>query len=159
MTDHSEERRGIMRVHARWQLLAKQGLPKRSDIDPKTFGDDWAHCLMIAFDAKTSQPVPLLSGSETPNVSITPKLAKTLLTLIQRHVPRVLANGKPFGYGGAASHEDKDILYRMVLLPLSDDGKQVDALLAAMTYRDIPEPSELRVSDIAWCKSPLDRLQ
>jgi hypothetical protein len=155
MTDHSEERRGIMRVHARWQLLAKQGLPKRSDIDPKIFGDDWALCLMIALDAKTSQPVPLPSGSDTSNVRIAPQLAKTLLTLIQRHVPRVVASGKPFGYGGTASHGDKDVLYRIVLLPLSDDGKQIDALLTAMTYRDLPEPSELRVSDIAWCKSPI----
>jgi len=59
-------------------------------------------------------------------------------------------------YGGTASHEGKDILYRIVVLPLSDDGVRIDALLAAMTYRDIPQASEFRVSDIAWCKSPVN---
>jgi len=41
-------------------------------------------------------------------------------------------------------------------LPLSEDGARIDALLAGMTYRVIPQASELRVSDIAWCKSPLN---
>jgi hypothetical protein len=60
-------------------------------------------------------------------------------------------------YGGTASHEGKDILYRIVLLPLSEDKVKIDGLLAGMTYRDIPQASELRVSDIAWSTSPLNR--
>jgi hypothetical protein len=135
--------------------LAKNRFPSRSEIDPKEFGADWSSCLFMKIDAANAEPRASFSGRGLDEKSISRPLAETLLALAQGHVSRVLATGKPLGYGGTAVHEGKDILYRIVLLPLSEDGAKIDALLAGMTYRDIPDASELRVSDIAWCKSPL----
>jgi hypothetical protein len=155
MTDHSDERRAIIRIHATWLRLAKNRFPSQSEIDPKEFGADWSSCLFMKIDSANAEPRASFSGRGLDEKSISRPLAETLLALAQGHVSRVLATGKPLGYGGTAAHEGKDILYRIVLLPLSEDGAKIDALLAGMTYRDIPVASELRVSDIAWCKSPL----
>lgn len=153
MTDHSEERRAILRIHAVWQRLAAHKLPGRADLDPKAFGDDWSCCTVV----------PITGGgvSETafdPNVP-EQRLASTLLSLSEHRVSRVLATRQALGYGGTASHDGIDILYRIVLLPLSEDGDEIDALLVGVTHREVPPARELRVSDIAWCKSPLNLRQ
>ena len=155
MTDHSDERRAIIRIHAVWLRLAKDRFPSQSEIDPKEFGADWSNCLFIKIDAGSVEPHASFCDRALDQKCISGPLAETLLALAQGHISRVLATGKPLGYGGTAAHEGKDILYRIVLLPLSEDGAKIDVLLAGMTYRDIPDASELRVSDIAWCKSPL----
>jgi len=156
MTESSDERRAIIRIHTVWSRLAENRIPSRSQIDPTDFGADWSSCVFIKLDASGAEPRASFSDRGFDQKRIARPLAETLLGLAQRHIARVLGTGKPVGYGGTATHQDKDILYRIVLLPLSDDGAKIDALLAGMTYRDIPEATELRVSDIAWCKSPFD---
>jgi len=156
MTDHTEERRAIVRIHAVWQLHAQRRIPSLAEVDPKEFGEDWSNCSVMQIDAGSARPHASFSENGPDRNCISPRLAETLLMLTQRHVHRVLATAKPVSYGGTASHEGKDILYRIVVLPLSEDGVRIDALLAGMTYRDIPQASEFRVSDIAWCKSPVN---
>jgi hypothetical protein len=158
MTDHPEERRAILRIHAVWQRLATHGLPSRSALDPKVFGDDWRSCLIVPIVGDNGTPRGFSEKGFDPNIP-RQRLACTLLAQAQHHISRVLATGKAVGYGGTASHDGTDILYRIVLLPLSEDGAHIDALLVGVTYRDVPPASELRVSDIAWCKSPLNLSQ
>ena len=155
MTDHAEERRAILRIHAVWQRLAAHGLPSRSDIDSKEFGDDWRSCLIVPITGDNGKPHGFSEKGFDPNIP-RQRLACTLLSQAQHHISRVLATGQAVGYGGTASHDGTDILYRIVLLPLSEDGARIDALLVGVTFREVPPASELRVSDIAWCKSPLN---
>ena len=155
MTDHPEERRAILRIHAVWQRLATHRLPSRAALDPKEFGGDWRSCLIVPIVGDNGKPRGLSEKAFDPNVP-RERLACTLLSVAQHHISRALATGKAVGYGGTASHDGADILYRIVLLPLSEDGAHTDALLVGVTYREIPPASELRVSDIAWCKSPLN---
>ena len=156
MSDHTEERRAIVRIHAVWQQRAQHRIPSLAEIHPKDFGKDWANCSVMQIEAGTARSHASFCENGVERNCISERLAETLLLLAQRHVQRVLATAKPVGYGGTATHEGKDILYRLVLLPLSEDGVRIDALLAGMTYREIPQASDLRVSDIAWCKSPLN---
>ena len=155
MTDHPEERRAILRIHAVWQRLATHRLPSRSALDPKEFGDDWCSCLIVPIVRDNGKPRGFSEKGFDPNIS-RQRLACTLLSLAQHHISRVLATGQAVGYGGTESHDGIDVLYRIVLLPLSEDGARIDALLVGVTYREVPPASELRVSDIAWCKSPLN---
>jgi hypothetical protein len=154
MTGHSEERRAILRIHAVWQRHTVHGLPGRSALDPKEFGSDWSSCLIVPVVSDNGKPKVSDDGLD-PNIA-EHRLASTLLPLAQHHIARVLATGQAVGYGGTASHNGADVLDRIVLLPLSEDGVRIDALLVGVTFRDVPPASELRVSDIAWCKSPLD---
>jgi hypothetical protein len=154
MTDHPEERRAILRIHEVWQRLATHRLPSRSALDPKEFGGDWSSCLIVPMVSDNGTPRGFSEKAFDPNIP-RQRLACTLLSEAQHHISRVLATGHAVGYGGTASHDGTDILYRIVLLPLSEDGARIDALLVGVTYREVPPASELRVSDIAWCKSPL----
>ena len=158
MTDHLEERRAILRIHAVWQRLATRGLPSRSSLDPKEFGGDWSGCLIVPIVGDKGQPRGFSEKDFDPNIP-QQRLACTLLSLAQHRISRVLATGQAVGYGGTASHDANDILYWIVLLPLSEDGVHIDGLLVGVTYREVPPASELRVSDIAWCKSPLNLQQ
>lgn len=154
MTDHPEECRAILRVHAVWQRLATHGLPSQSALDPKEFGGDWSSCLIVPIAGYNGKPGDFCEKGFDPNIP-QQRLVCTLLSLGEQHISRVLATGQAVGYGGTASHDGADILYRTVLLPLSEDGTHIDALLVAATCREVPPASELRVSDIAWCKSPV----
>ena len=56
MTDHPEERRAILRIHAVWQRLAKDRLPSPSRLDPKDFADDWSNCLIVPIERDSGKP-------------------------------------------------------------------------------------------------------
>jgi hypothetical protein len=156
MTDQpEEERRAILRIHAVWQRLAAHRLPGRSALDPNEFGGDWSSCMIVPIVGENGKPRSFSEKGFDPNIP-SQRLAYTLLSLAQHHISRVLATGQAVGFGGAAQHDGNDILYRIVLLPLAEDGAQIDALLVGVTYREVPPASELRVSDIAWCKSPVN---
>ena len=131
MTDHPEERRAILRIHAVWQRLATHGLPKRAALDPKEFGGDWSSCLIVPIVSDNGKPPGFSEKGFDPN-SRRQQLACTLLSQAQHHISRVLATGQAVGYGGTASHDGTDILYRIVLLPLSEDGARIDALLVGI---------------------------
>ena len=145
MTTSSDERRLTARVHTVWKKLAGAGLPRRSQIDPADFGLDWQNCLMIDVDQ-----VPLRSRLSYVGValrdptwptfdrqSIAECLEGSLLELVTRHIPRVAVTRSPISFGGTAVHDETSILYRTVLLPLSETGDRVDGVLGAIAFREV----------------------
>jgi len=84
----------------------------------------------------------------------------SLLELVTRHVPRLLQANKPVTAGGQAVHEEANILYRTILLPLSESGHQVDGVLAAVGYREIAATADMAVDlrpDLSVFESPATR--
>ena len=158
MTGISHERRVIMRVYNAWKNIAGSGFPKRSQIDPAAFGADWSNCLIIALDSVPSRSQFSYLGSALRDESVPPCENKvvsecrkgSVLELVARHIPRVLLKKEPVGFGGPASHNGRDILYRTILLPLSETGERIDGLLAAISYCTVSIAEEIP-SDIAWC--------
>ena len=134
--------------------LRSTGL-RRSALDSREFGGDWPSCLIVPIVGDNGKPRGFSEIGFDLNIP-QQRLACTLLSLAQNHISRVLATGQPVGYGGTASHDGTVILYRSLLLPLSEDGVHIDVLLVGVTHREVPPATELRVSDIAWCKSPLN---
>jgi hypothetical protein len=145
MTDTASDRRLTTRVLAVWKGIAANGFPRRSQIDPRDFGADWSNCLMIDLDpvasrSRFSHVGNALRDPTWPTFdrqSVAECLEGTLLELIARHIPQVTAKRKPIDFDGSAIHDDGDILYRTVLLPLSETGKVIDGVLAAIVYREV----------------------
>jgi hypothetical protein len=145
MTTGSEERRLTARVHAVWKKLAGTGLPRRSQIDSADFGLDWANCLMIDVDqvpqrSRFSYVGIALRDPTWPTFdrqSISECLEGSLLELVTRHIPRVAVTRNPISFGGTAVHDETSILYRTVLLPLSETGERVDGVLGAIAFREV----------------------
>ena len=61
----------------------------------------------------------------------------SLLELVTRHIPRVAVTRNPISFGGSAVHDEMSILYRTVLLPLSETGERVDGVLGAIAFREV----------------------
>jgi hypothetical protein len=145
MTTNSDERRLTARVHAVWKKLAGAGLPRRSQIDSADFGLDWANCLMIDVDqvperSRFSYVGIALRDPTWPTFdrqSISECLDGSLLELVTRHIPRVAVTRNPISFGGTAVHDETSILYRTVLLPLSETGERVDGVLGAIAFREV----------------------
>src|SRR5258707_10114538 len=78
------EQRLVMRVLAQWRALADgRGLPRRAQIDPRTFGEDWRHCLLIDLDPKAERSRLALVG-ESPRDPSPPTLERPTLA----HFPK-----------------------------------------------------------------------
>lgn len=145
MTMSSDERRLTARVHTVWKKLAGTGLPRRSQIDPADFGIDWTNCLMIDVDqvpqrSRFSYVGVALRDPSWPTFDrqcIAECLEGSLLELVTRHIPRVAVTRNPISFGGTAVHDEISILYRTVLLPLSETGERVDGVLGAIAFREV----------------------
>jgi len=152
-----EERRLTTRVLTQWKKIAGKDFPKRSQVDPRAFGSDWGHCLMIDLDdvpanSRFSHVGNALRDSTWPTFdrqSVSECLEGSLLELITRHIGRVMEKKKPISYGGPACHEDGDILYRTILLPLSETGDKIDGILAAVGYREVTVVHEIPLPEHA----------
>ena len=162
MNDQTLDRRLTTRVHNIWKRHSKTGFPRRSQIDPRDFGTDWANCLMIDLDPDLSKSRFSYVGRGLQDPTwptfdrqmVTECLEGTLLELLARQVPQVIAKKKPVSNNGAANHDGGKILYRTILMPLSESGKKIDGVLMAINYRevatidDVPSPEAI-VSDRA----------
>ncbi|MGO8918218.1 MAG: PAS domain-containing protein [Stellaceae bacterium] len=145
MEQRASDRRLVMRVLSQWRGLAgERGLPRRSQIDPRHFGQDWANCLLIDVDPEPRQSRlafigELLRDPTWPTFDrqcIAECIEHTLLHSATCQIDRVIAEREPLAEG-AGTHVGTPVLYRSILLPLSEDGRQIDGVLGAVNCREI----------------------
>lgn len=134
----SEERRLVGRLLAYWHHLCEgRSYPALVDVDPAQIGDDWRWSFIL--DTK--------SYSDIPNFSyIGPDIAKysgiylsgadsfttTLLDLATHRLARVYSEGCPLLIeDDVVRFDGKRLMFRAVLLPLSDDGETINFVLGA----------------------------
>jgi hypothetical protein len=141
------ERRLVLRVLNRWQdLCGDRPFPSRGEIDPERFGDDWANCFILALDAGP-EPLFLYAGTAFAGPDWNDAAGKrivecpehTLLRSAATFFQRVLDRRIPMSVGGPGVNFGRAILYRSILLPLSENGERIDALLGAANCRDAVE--------------------
>ena len=152
LAPQQHEHRLVMRVLARWRALADgRGLPRRAQIDPRAFGEDWRHCLLIDLDPKAERSRLAFVGESLRDPSwptferqsIADCQKDSLLHVATSYVARVVAKGVPISSGGVGIHHGVPIVYRSILLPLSEGGGKIDGLLGAANYREIPVAEEI----------------
>ena len=155
MTAPAADRRLINRVHAVWKKAAGTGHPRRSQIDPRDYGSDWANCLLIDLDpvharSRFSHVGDNLRDPTWPTFdrqSVAECLEGSLLGLVTKHIPRLVVKKKALSFGGSAVHNEGDILYRTILLPLGESHEQMDGILAAVGYRDVSVAQEIPLAE------------
>lgn len=138
-----EERRLVLRLMAYWDdLRNERDFPEYSDIDPSAIGDDWPHCYTIAV-----QSPPIASQFVHLGEVYRPGLPErgvetladcphgTLLHAATHYIDRVLQKKVPVSLGGHAHLGRDSVLYRSILLPLSNDDGTIDYLLGGANFR------------------------
>ncbi len=153
MTDaQTREQRLVLRVLAQWRSLCRGGaLPRRAQIDPQLFGQDWANCLLIDIDPKLERSRFAAVGENLrdPNwptldrQSLSECQESTLLYVATSYAARVLTKGVPISTGGVGIHQGEPIVYRSILLPLAEGEGRIDGMLGAANFREIPISEEI----------------
>jgi hypothetical protein len=144
--DVQSQRRLVSRMLRHWdERTSERRFPSKSEINEQVAGADWAHCALIAVAADLEQsqflavgpklldaPGPALEGQP---IGACPQ--SSLLNTLLAYLPRCLESVGPLAVSGSAQHGGYDILYRAILLPLSEDGAVIDGILVAANYRDL----------------------
>lgn len=139
------DRRLVMRILAQWQALAgERGLPRRSQIDPRRFGQDWRHCLLIDVDPEPAQSRLAFVGEWLRDPTwptfdrqcVSECAAETLLHSATSYLARVVAERAPLAEG-VATHIGAPVRFRSILLPLSEDGSRIDGVIGAANCREL----------------------
>jgi hypothetical protein len=156
MKHEADDRRLTMRILGHWRSLAEERrFPRRSQLDPQIFGQDWSSCFLIDVDPRMERSRLAYVGDALRDPSwphferqrIVECLDDTLLQLATSKVPEVVARGAPVGFGGPATYNEAPILYRSILLPLSENGEAIDGILGAVSYREVAERDEVHPAD------------
>jgi hypothetical protein len=130
-----EERRLVWRVLRRWKEIAEGGrFPLRDEVEPWLRGEDGANCLLIAVESPIELSHFVVVGV---NLAVALCSTDTLAGLLLSRSPRVASARRGLMIEGGATLRGVGILYRSVLLPLSNNGAAIDHVLGATNYRPV----------------------
>jgi hypothetical protein len=144
-TSTTQERRLTARVEKEWRSCGRASYPRRCDIDRTKFGNDWDFCFIVDLsDRPTDSRFSYVGtglrelGSPIPDRQRIGECPKgSLLELAAKEIEKMTELKRATIKSGRAVHEDAEILYRAVLLPLSENGVAIDGVLGAIGYREI----------------------
>lgn len=142
------ERRLVLRLLAYWrQLCDEREFPSFAEVDPSDMPDMWSHCFAIEIFEDDSEPVFRAMGDELAatidysliDQRVTVAQERTLPSVAITFLPEVLRKGVPVSRGDEFFKADgTKVLYRSILLPMSDDGDRVSGILGAVNCRELP---------------------
>jgi hypothetical protein len=148
------ERRAVVRVLQHWRMAARsRPLPSRNDIDPVAIAADWRNCFLIDLfghgGASFTYVGPALripAWGEAVGCRVTDCPPGTILFVASNYIDKVVESRLPVTHSGAAMHAGFPVLFRSILLPLSDNGTHVTALLGSANYRRV-DHNRLQIID------------
>lgn len=133
------ERRLNMRLMAFWwDRRADRHFPTLEDFDPEALSDVWNHCFTICPAADRGKSafkfvgdtIARASGIEEKPSSVEQIRENCLLDHATRNLDEVLTQKVPVIRSGEFENEDgQTIMFRSILLPLSEDQTNVDHLV------------------------------
>lgn len=141
------ERRLVHRLLAYWRgLQVEDEFPSFAAIDPQEIPDIWENTFVLEVVGNESDPVFRAFGDDITahygislidrHVSEVP--ANTLVSVSVGYLDEVLTKGVPISRGGDFRREDRtEVLYRSILLPMSDDGETISGILGAANCREV----------------------
>lgn len=147
-----DDRRLTNRMLAKWTALANgQPMPRLTDITPELFGEDWHHCILIVLNGVPSRSRLAHVGeavgaghrrSDTVEI-ISDYSERSLLRLATAKIPAMLAKSGPITFGGTGAIHHRAMLYRAILLPLSNGDDTISHVLGAISYRNASATQDL----------------
>lgn len=142
------ERRANSRALKYWQGLAgDRRFPSRRDVTRDSAGDLWDHLFMVEITATAADYRFAMAGAVLCAALGRDPTGEKVATALPGGMGArtVFLHQAAVGLKGPVDDANKwtrpdgaEILYRSILLPLSDDGQTVNALLGAFSFRPVP---------------------
>jgi hypothetical protein len=142
------ERRLVHRILAHWRSIRADGaLPRFEDVDFSETPDVEPHSFVVDLEGDPSAPMFVGIGDELAAhldgslvgrpISAAPE--DCLPGAAISYIDEILDKGAPVSRGGALTTANgTTLLYRSILLPMSDDGKTITGILGAANCRVVP---------------------
>ena len=139
-----DERRLVSRVLRHiLQSGAAGHLPRLNDVDPWLVGEDWSNCALVRIRKPRDQSIFIVVGDKLiPNSialdgePISRCSPTTLLGVVLFFLAEAVEERAAIMVEGGAPHIDAPILFRALLVPLSEDNQTVEAVLIAANFRE-----------------------
>lgn len=141
------ERRLVLRLLGHWRnLCGDRQFPSFSDLDPAEIPDIWRNSFVIELSEDKLTPVFRAMGDALMETSGTSLIGQpvanapegTLPGVAIAYIDEILARAVPVSRGGEFVRADgTKVLFRSVLLPMSDDGETISGILGAANSRDV----------------------
>lgn len=143
------ERRMVLRLLSHWRdICGGRAFPSFEDFDPSAIPDIWDNVFVLDLAGRPDDPVFRLAGdgytasngsslrnvrvAEVPENSLAGKSASFHREVVEKAVP--ISRGGEF-----VKPDGTTVLYRSVILPMSDDGETISGLLGAANCRELAE--------------------
>ncbi len=143
------ERRMVLRLIAHWrELCGERTIPSFKHFDPMDIPDIWDSTFVLDLAGHKDDPVFRLvgdsyaaaTGSPLRNVRVSEVPENTLAENSVSFYREVVDKGVPVSRGGEFITPDGAVvLYRGVILPMSDDGEAISGLLGAANCRELAD--------------------
>ncbi len=147
LESQAEERRLALRLLQHWREIAgERRWPLLADIDQEDMRDIWSSCFILKLQEDNA---PLLvhvgaelqpEGQDLTGGSVENLPPQSLLECAVSYIEEVVERKVPITVGGVFTDpRGTRILYRSILLPLSETGSAIDHLLGAASCRPLQE--------------------
>lgn len=144
------ERRLVLRLLSYWRSLLRGGeaMPSFLAVDPSSMEDIWPHCFVLDVVGHEADPVFRQVGASfaahSPIDLVGRRVSEaregSLVHASVSYVHEIIAKAVPVSRGGEFRKQDGTrVLYRSIVLPMSDDGSAVSGLLCAANCREASE--------------------
>ena len=141
---HPSERRLVLRLLDYWRTVTDQRRwPSPGDFYPAVIPDLWRYCFLIdlsgegrsfSYIGDFHREMYGLDLTGTPLAKADPDI---LLSRAASYIDDVVARAVPVTYGGQfTDRRGYDVLYRSILLPLSNDNQTISAILGAANCQE-----------------------
>ena len=143
------ERRLVLRLLTHWrELTGEREYPSFSELDPAAIPDIWNYSFVLDIAGHMEDPIFRLAGAdfaayspvELRDLPISQAPQDSLIAKSVEFAQEVIAKQVPISRGGEFVKPDGvKVLYRGIILPMSDDGFTVSGLLGAANCREETE--------------------
>ena len=142
------ERRMVLRLLSQWREWCGDGqYPSFSSVNPAQIAEIWDYCFVLDFVEFEDNPVVRTVGdrlqaylpSPVRNCQLSDVPANSLIEQAASYYQEILDRGVPISRGGEfVKYDGMKVLYRSIIMPMSDDGITVSGLLGAANCREVP---------------------
>jgi len=142
------ERRMVLRLLSYWRDWCGDALyPSFTQVDPSRMAEIWDHSFVLDVVGHEENPIVRMVGSEfqsylprsVRDCALSDAPAGSLIEHAASYYQEILDRGVPISRGGEfIKYDGMKVLYRSIILPMSDDGTSVSGLLGAANCREVP---------------------